>query len=62
MWPNPEFAPAHPKLMVAKIYRPGRWSFDQIKDEHNFLLQLFNADLGVVAPLVNLNQTLWKMA
>lgn len=61
MWPDPELAPAHPKLMVAKFYRPGRWSFDQIKDEHNFLLQLFNADLGVVAPLVNQNQTLWKM-
>lgn len=61
MWPDPEIAPAHPKLMVAKFYRPGRWSFDQITDEHSFLLQLFKSDLGVVAPLVHKNQTLWKM-
>lgn len=61
MWPHPDQAPAHPKLMVAKFYRPGRWSKDQIQDEHHFLHELFSNDINVVAPLKKLNETLWPM-
>lgn len=61
MWPHADEAPAHPKLMVAKFYRPGRWNMDQIKDEHQFLAELFENDLSVVAPLKKEQQTVWKM-
>ena len=60
MWPDPEMAPAHPKLLVAKFYRPGRWSRQQIQDEHSFLHQLYASDLNVIAPLKNENETLWS--
>ncbi len=59
MWPDPDQAPAHPKLMVAKFYRPGRWGQKQIEDEHEFLHQLYAADINVVAPLKKDQQTLW---
>jgi Ser/Thr protein kinase RdoA (MazF antagonist) len=36
---------------VIKFYRPGRWSREQILDEHQFLADLRAADVPVVAPL-----------
>ena len=39
------------RFRVAKFYRPGRWSREQIEEEHRFLLQLKEADIPVVAPL-----------
>jgi len=40
----------HPPL-VAKFYRPGRWSTACIEEEHQFSLQLEQAEIPVVAPL-----------
>jgi len=37
--------------VVAKFYRPGRWSFDQITEEHRFLLELARNEIPVIAPL-----------
>jgi Ser/Thr protein kinase RdoA (MazF antagonist) len=37
--------------LVAKFYRPGRWSRDAIQEEHAFALELAGAELPVVAPL-----------
>lgn len=37
--------------VVAKFYRPGRWSADEIFEEHDFLEGLTHADLPVVSPL-----------
>ena len=37
--------------LIAKFYRPGRWSRDQILEEHAFTLELQDAGLQVVAPL-----------
>ncbi len=37
--------------VVGKFYRPGRWSRDAILDEHDFLIDLEEADVPVVAPL-----------
>lgn len=39
--------------IIAKFYRPGRWSFDQIQAEHDFLHELSSQDLNVVAPIQN---------
>ncbi len=38
--------------VVAKFYRPGRWSDAQILEEHGFALELERAEVPVVAPLV----------
>lgn len=37
--------------VIAKFYRPGRWSEAQIREEHRFTAQLAAADIPVVAPL-----------
>jgi Ser/Thr protein kinase RdoA (MazF antagonist) len=37
--------------LIAKIYRPGRWSDAQIIEEHAFCFELVEAELPVVAPL-----------
>lgn len=36
---------------VAKFYRPGRWSPEALQDEHDFLLELADTEIKVVAPL-----------
>ncbi len=38
--------------LIAKFYRPQRWSEAQILEEHSFSLELQDADISVVAPLV----------
>ena len=35
---------------IIKFYRPGRWSKDQIQDEHDFLFDLILNDIDVIAP------------
>jgi Ser/Thr protein kinase RdoA (MazF antagonist) len=37
--------------IIAKFYRPNRWSDDQILEEHAFAQELVDAELSVVAPL-----------
>jgi len=39
--------------LIAKFYRPQRWSEAQILEEHRFSLELQEADISVVAPLVD---------
>jgi Ser/Thr protein kinase RdoA (MazF antagonist) len=39
--------------LIAKFYRPERWSRAQILEEHAFSLELQQAEISVVAPLVN---------
>jgi len=39
------------EFRVVKFYRPGRWSWDQIQDEHDFLLDLEEVEIPVVAPI-----------
>ncbi len=36
--------------VVAKFYRPGRWTREQIREEHAFLFALEDAEIPVVAP------------
>ncbi len=42
---------ANDAYRVVKFYRPGRWSAEQIREEHRFLLDLDAAEIPVVAPL-----------
>jgi len=39
--------------LIAKFYRPGRWSDAQIIEEHRFCLELAEHELPVVAPRLN---------
>ena len=39
--------------LVAKFYRPQRWTEAQIREEHSFSFELRDADISVVAPLVD---------
>ena len=38
--------------VVVKFYRPGRWSDEQIREEHEFALDLAELEIPVIAPLV----------
>ncbi|HET9033844.1 MAG TPA: serine/threonine protein kinase [Dokdonella sp.] len=44
--------------LIAKFYRPGRWSDVAIDEEHDFALDLTDAELPVVAPLIIDGETL----
>jgi Ser/Thr protein kinase RdoA (MazF antagonist) len=53
--------------LVAKFYRPGRWSDAAIAEEHGFAAELVEAGLSVVAPLRYSGSTLhrfegWRFA
>ncbi len=37
--------------LIAKFYRPGRWSSETIADEHRFLMAALDLEIPVVAPL-----------
>lgn len=39
--------------LIAKFYRPSRWSAEQIKEEHQFCFELGQQELPVVSPLIN---------
>ena len=39
--------------VIAKFYRPERWSTEQILEEHQFCFELAEQELPVVAPLTN---------
>ena len=44
--------------VVAKFYRPGRWTTEQIREEHGFARELADAEVPVVPPMAPLGQTL----
>lgn len=49
--------------IIAKFYRPERWSDAQILEEHRFSQQLVEADLPVIPPLANAaGETLFRHA
>lgn len=43
------------KTVVAKFYRPGRWSAEQIQEEHDFIFELRGEDIPVVVPIRDSN-------
>lgn len=46
------------QIVVAKFYRPHRWTAAQIQEEHDFAAELVAAEVPVVAPLVLQGKTL----
>ncbi|MFN9730545.1 MAG: serine/threonine protein kinase [Pseudomonadota bacterium] len=49
-------------FVVAKFYRPGRWTDAAIDEEHAFTVELAEADLPVVPPLARHGATLFRHA
>jgi Ser/Thr protein kinase RdoA (MazF antagonist) len=47
--------------VVAKFYRPGRWSVPTILEEHEFALELVAAEIPVVAPTAHAGRTLFEL-
>lgn len=43
---------------VMKFYRPGRWTDETLNEEHEFLWELADADIPVIAPEILQNRTL----
>lgn len=48
--------------LIAKFYRPARWSDAAIREEHSFSAELAECDVPVVAPLVRDGETLFEHA
>ncbi|HYR00883.1 MAG TPA: serine/threonine protein kinase [Casimicrobiaceae bacterium] len=48
--------------VVAKFYRPGRWTDEQIHEEHAFVAELATHEIPVVAPLATDGRTLHACA
>jgi Ser/Thr protein kinase RdoA (MazF antagonist) len=46
--------------VVVKFYRPGRWTDEQILEEHEFALELAAAEIPLVAPQTYQGQTLHR--
>lgn len=46
--------------IIAKFYRPGRWTNAAIIEEHQFALELSALEIPVIAPLVINDQTLFE--
>jgi Ser/Thr protein kinase RdoA (MazF antagonist) len=36
---------------IIKFYRPGRWTLEQLQEEHDFMLDLHEAEIPVIAPI-----------
>jgi len=49
-------------FVVAKFYRPGRWSDAQIAEEHAFAAELVEDELPIVAPLLRDGQSVFSHA
>jgi Ser/Thr protein kinase RdoA (MazF antagonist) len=47
------------RSIVAKFYRPGRWNEQQIREEHQYLQELVEDEIPVVAPLLISGESLF---
>lgn len=47
-----DYTPENPseRFKIIKFYRPGRWSKEQIQEEHDFLFDLKDHEIQVIAP------------
>ncbi len=44
--------------LITKFYRPGRWSDDQILEEHEFSLEIADAEIPLIPPMIINGKTL----
>ena len=50
--PESEINSVSDQFIVTKFYRPGRWSKEQILEEHEFMLDLVEAEVPVIPPIM----------
>ena len=50
------------EFYVAKFYRPERWTYEAIEEEHNFSYELLDSDISVVAPIQIDGSTIFDFA
>ena len=48
--------------IIAKFYRPGRWSDEALAEEHQFARELLEREIPVVAPIVIEDKSLFRYA
>jgi len=48
------------KFLIIKFYRPGRWSFEQVSEEHQFLFDLDENEIRAIAPIKIKNESLFN--
>ncbi|MEX0334908.1 serine/threonine protein kinase [Vibrio tubiashii] len=53
-----QFTDEERQRYVVKFYRPERWSFEQIQEEHDFTLELIESEIPVAPPTIINGQTL----
>jgi Ser/Thr protein kinase RdoA (MazF antagonist) len=58
VWLEAEEASTSPPSVVAKFYRPARWTDAQILEEHEFTLELAEREIPVIGPLAVNGRTL----
>jgi Ser/Thr protein kinase RdoA (MazF antagonist) len=58
---NPDAKNVSENFVIAKFYRPGRWTREQILEEHEFLYDLNNIDIPAIAPFKFDGETLFNM-
>ncbi|MFL0805410.1 MAG: serine/threonine protein kinase [Agarilytica sp.] len=46
--------------LIAKFYRPGRWSDAQIQEEHTFTFELIEQEIPVIAPIIKDGKSLFE--
>jgi Ser/Thr protein kinase RdoA (MazF antagonist) len=59
--PDSEVKTVSDNFIVTKFYRPGRWTKEQILDEHEFMNDLVEAEVPVIAPIEINGETLFEM-
>lgn len=57
---NPNAKTVSENFVIAKFYRPGRWSKEQILEEHQFLSDLIAIEIPAIAPIQINGSTLFK--
>ena len=57
--PDSEVKSVSDNFIVTKFYRPGRWTKEQILDEHEFMNDLVEAEVPVIPPLKINGETLF---
>ncbi len=55
-----QFTDEERQRYVVKFYRPERWSLEQIKEEHDFTLELIESEIPVAPPVIINGQTLHR--
>ena len=48
--------------LIAKFYRPQRWTNEAILEEHRFTFELAECEVPVVAPLIHNGESLFEHA